>query len=149
MRYTGERSAAEDILHDSFLKIFDALGRFDFRGEAALYGWMRKVTVSCCVDQLRKNRLKTVSLEDGMEIRDEEDIGMEDVRGIPPETLMGMIEELPEGYRTVFNLFCLDGYSHREIASMLGIAEKSSSSQYARARALLSKKIKRYLDERV
>lgn len=148
MRYTGERSAAEDILHDSFLKIFDALGRFDFRGEAALYGWMRKVTASCCVDQLRRNRLKTVSLEDGMEIRDEEDIGMEDVRGIPPETLMGMIEELPEGYRTVFNLFCLDGYSHREIASMLGIAEKSSSSQYARARALLSKKIKRYLDER-
>jgi RNA polymerase sigma-70 factor (ECF subfamily) len=94
---------------------------------------------------LRKRRLKSVSLDDLPDLPEEEpDSG--EVRKIPPAVLMKMISDLPEGYRTVFNLFCMEGWSHRDIGLKLGIGEKSSSSQYSRARALLAKKIKEYLN---
>ena len=114
----GGRDEGEDALHDSFLKIFDKLDRFEYRSDAELAGWVRRVTVNHCLDILRKRRLKQVSLD-----------------------------SLPEGYRTVFNLFCLENWSHKEIGRKLGIGEKSSSSQYSRARALLAKKIKDYWNE--
>ncbi len=145
IRYMGSRDEAEDVLHDAFLKIFDKLDRFEFRSDAELGGWVRRVTVNHCLDLLRKRRLKSVSLDDLPDLPEEEpDSG--EVRKIPPAVLMKMISDLPEGYRTVFNLFCMEGWSHRDIGLKLGIGEKSSSSQYSRARALLAKKIKEYLN---
>lgn len=145
-RYLGDRAAAEDVLHDSFITIFDKLGKFDYRGEAALYGWMRSITVHKCLDVLKAGRRGPVPLDEGIGIPEEESPDAEGVRKIPPGELLRMIGELPEGYRTVFNLYFLDGWSHAEIARQLGIQEKSSSSQLFRARALLAKKIKNYLD---
>ena len=145
IRYMGSRDEAEDVLHDAFLKIFGKLDRFEFRSDAELGGWVRRVTVNHCLDLLRKRRLKSVSLDALPDLPEEEpDSG--EVRKIPPAVLMKMISDLPEGYRTVFNLFCMEGWSHRDIGLKLGIGEKSSSSQYSRARALLARKIKDYLN---
>lgn len=145
-RYVGDRDTAEDILHDSFITIFKKLDTLDFRGEEKLYGWMRRLTVNRCIDWLRRQKREPQPLDDSPDIPDEGGGGEpEGVRKIPPAVLFRMIEELPEGYRTIFNLFCLDGYSHAEIAGMLGIKEKTSSSQYFRARTLLAQKIKKYL----
>ena len=144
-RYTGDRDAAEDILHDSFMTIFKKLDGLDFRGEEKLYGWMRSIAVHQCIDWLRKRKRAPEPLDEVPDIPDEGGGEPEGVRKIPPEVLFRMIKELPDGYRTIFNLFCLDGYSHAEIAGMLGIKEKTSSSQYFRARALLAQKIKNYL----
>lgn len=145
-RYLGDRAKAEDVLHDSFITIFNKLGRFDYRGEAALYGWMRSIAVHKCLDVLRAARRGPVPLDEGIDLPEETGPDEDGVRKIPPEELVRMIGELPEGYRTVFNLFCLEGYSHAEIAEKLGIKENSSTSQYHRARALLAKKIKDYLE---
>lgn len=144
-RYVGDKDAAEDVLHDSFITIFKKLDTLDFRGEEKLYGWMRRIAVNRSIDWLRKQKRSPQPLDDDADIPDEGGGEPEGVRKIPPGVLFRMIEELPEGYRTVFNLFCLDGYTHEEIAGMLGIKEKSSSSQYFRARAMLAQKIKKYL----
>ena len=148
-RYTGDRDAAEDVLHDAFMSIFKSLGRFDFRGENALYAWMRKIAVNKSLDWLRRRARDPIPLEDERMPEYADDSGPEasDVRKIPLEALTKMISELPEGYRTIFNLFCIEGWSHAKIAKELGIKENSSSSQYNRARAQLAKKIKEYLNE--
>lgn len=144
-RYTGSREAAEDVLQDSFIKIFSSIGSFRYRGEGSLYAWLQRIVVNRSVDWLReRKRSGTLSLEEARTASDT-DIGHSDVEAIPEDVLAGMIESLPDGYRTVFNLFAIDGYSHREIGRMLGIKEKSSSSQYFRARALLADKIKEYM----
>ena len=148
IRYLGRRDEAEDALHDCFLKIFDKLDRFEYRSEAELAGWMKRVTVNHCIDTLRKRHLRNVSLDSAGDFPQEDALGSDEVSTVPPAVLMELISSLPDGYRTVFNLFCLEGYPHREIGRMLGIGEKSSSSQYSRARALLAREIKKYLNER-
>lgn len=141
----GDREMAEDVLHDSFITIFRKIDDIEDRGEERLYAWMRRIAVNKCIDIIRKRKKPILSLEEVRDLPDEVEQEPEGVRKIPPERLFRMIEELPEGYRTIFNLFCLDGYSHAEIAGMLGIKEKTSSSQYFRARSLLAQKIKDYL----
>ena len=148
-RYTGDRDSAEDVLHDSFISIFNSLGRFDFRGEKALYAWMRRIAVNKSCDWLRRRARGPVPLDDVSLPDYADDSGPEasDIGRIPMEVLTKMITDLPEGYRTIFNLFCIEGWSHARIAKELGIKENSSSSQYNRARAQLAKKIKAYLNE--
>ena len=143
----GDRDDAEDVLHDAFLKIFDRLDRFEYRSDAELAGWVRKVTVNYCLDLLRKRRLRQLPLEAVPESSVAEEPEEDRVRKIPPGALMKMVSSLPDGYRTVFNLYCFEDWSHKEIGRTLGIGEKSSSSQYSRARALLAKKIKEYWNE--
>ena len=95
------------------------------------------------LDWLRKEKRNgTVPIE---ETRTSAEVDEDEVAVVPEDVLAGMVEDLPDGYRTVFNLFAIDGYSHREIGKMLGIKEKTSSSQYFRARALLAGKIKEYI----
>lgn len=142
-RYTGSREAAEDVLQDAFIKVFASIKSFRYRGEGSLYAWIRRVVINQSLDWLRARRKDmTVPIE---ESRTTEEISQDDVSVIPEEVLAGMVEKLPDGYRTVFNLYAMDGYSHREIGEMLGIKEKTSSSQYFRARALLAAKIKQYI----
>lgn len=144
-RYLGSQADAEDVLHDSFITIFKKIDDTDFRGEDKLYAWMRRVAVNKCIDSLRRRKHDPLPLDEAPDIPDSGGPEPEGLRKIPPGVLFGMIEALPEGYRTVFNLFSLDGYSHAEIAEMLGIKEKTSSSQYLRARRLLAQKINDYL----
>lgn len=145
LRYVADRATAEDLLHDSFLKIFGSLDRFTYRGKGSLRAWMERVTVNTTLEWLRqRSRLEEEPIEESRSVRLAEDESAVDVERIPARELMRLIEELPEGYRVVFNLFYVEGYSHAEIARMLGIKEKSSSSQLFRARALLARKIRDY-----
>ena len=142
-RYTGSQDAAEDVLQDSFIKVFSSIGTFRYKGEGSLYAWIRKIVINRSLDWLRlQKRNGTVPID---EARSSSEIEEKDIGPIPEDVLARMVEELPDGYRTVFNLFAIDGYSHREIGRMLGIKEKTSSSQYFRARALLAGKIKEYI----
>lgn len=145
LRYVGDRDAAQDLLHDGFLKIYASFDKFTWRGEGSLRAWMERVMVNTVLQQLRRNDALTHTTElEGIEESYEEP-GASDVEVIPQKVLMSFISELPEGYRTVFNLYTFEEKSHKEIARMLGINEKSSASQLFRAKGALAKRIKEYL----
>lgn len=148
LRYAGERAAAEDLMHDAFVRIYGAFDKFSYRGAGSLRAWMERIAVNVALEWLRtRKKLRAIGLDEGRaaaEPADEPDVA--EVARIPREVLMRFVAELPDGYRTVFNLFCIEGYSHRDIARMLGIGEKSSSSQLFRAKGLLARKIKAYME---
>jgi RNA polymerase sigma-70 factor (ECF subfamily) len=145
LRYTGNKDVAQDLLHDGFLKIYASFDKFTWRGEGSLRAWMERVMVNTALQHLRKNDVltRTTELEEIEESY--EDADPSDVEIIPQKVLMNFISELPEGYRTVFNLYALEEKSHKEIAQILGINEKSSASQLFRAKGVLVKRIKEYL----
>lgn len=146
IRYVGREDIAEDILHDSFIKIFREIGKFKYQGEGSLRAWMDRITINTALEWLRDNRkIEFISLENEYNLADEP--SYTDTEKIPRDKLMQLINELPDGYRTVFNLFCIEEYSHKEIAAKLKINEKSSSSQLLRAKRLLATKINEYIKE--
>ena len=149
VRYVGDRATAEDLMHDAFLKIYGAFDRFTFRGAGSLRAWIERITVNVALEWLRnRNRIGMVELDEGRaaaSLADSEPDPAQVAR-VPREVLMRFVAELPDGYRAVFNLYCIEGLPHREIARLLGINEKSSSSQLFRARSLLARKIKAYLE---
>ncbi|MGN1215127.1 MAG: RNA polymerase sigma factor [Candidatus Cryptobacteroides sp.] len=143
-RFIRDRSELHDVLQDGFLRIFGSLGSFEYRGEGSLRAWARQIVVNEALKRLR-GRKKTTSLEYMPEIPDQSDEQPEEgVESIPAKELQRMIQELPDGYRTIFNLYVIEQKSHKEIASMLGITESTSASQLHRARAILARKIKDY-----
>ena len=129
-RYVVDSAAVKDILQDSFIKVFSKLDRFDYRGEGSLKAWMSRIVVNDSLKSLRNaGRLTYVE-----ELPDtEEDGEMDSMPKVPVKELAEMIKSLPDGYRTVFNLFVFES-----------IKEDSSASQFFRARAMLAKKIKEY-----
>lgn len=142
-RYVPDRADVKDILQDAFVKMFGAVDRFEFRGEGSLRAWASRIVVNGALTSLRKKGRFTV-VDELPDVTDDEPVQAEKV---PPAVLQGFIQALPDGYRTVFNLFVFEKKSHREIADMLGIKEDSSASQYFRARAQLAKQIKTYIKE--
>lgn len=147
LRYAGDRDTAEDLMHDGFLKIFSSFDKFTWYGEGSLRAWMERVMANTCLQYLRKNDILgyAMGLDEVPEIYDTP--SDEDVRQIPEKVLMQFISELPTGYRTVFNLYMFEDKSHKEIAEMLHINEKSSASQLFRAKATLAKRIKEWMKE--
>ena len=146
LRYAGDRATAEDLLHDAFLKIYGAFSKIEYRGAGSLRAWMERVTVNVALEWLRtRNRLGCVELDEGRAAALPDEPSAEEASRVPRDVLMRFVSELPDGYRAVFNLYCIEEYSHREIAQMLGINEKSSSSQLFRARTLLARRIRDYL----
>ena len=145
LRYTGDREVAQDLMHDGFLRIYDSFDKFTWRGEGSLRAWMDKVMVNMALQFLRKNDVmnRAMPIEEVAETVGESEAS--DMETIPQSVLMQFIQELPEGYRTVFNLYTFEDKSHREIAEMLGINEKSSSSQLFRAKGVLAKRVKEWL----
>ena len=142
-RYTGDVDAAHDVLHDGFIKIFT---HFTFRGECALSTWVTRVMVTQAIDYLRKQQRFSqlvVNEEQLPDIPDEAGIAETGGR-ISEEMLMAFVAELPDGCRTVFNLYVFEEKSHKEIAEILHIKEHSSTSQLHRAKCLLIKRIKEY-----
>ncbi len=153
LRYLSSREAAEDLLHDGFIKIFSSINKFTYRGKGSLRAWLTRVMVNMAVEHLRKEKaFIKVSIIDNMEINSREcdynSPNNELFSKVPREKVMELISKLPDGYRTVFNLFVIEGLSHREIANMLGINEKSSSSQLLRAKSALAKSINEYIKEK-
>lgn len=143
LRYVPDRSAVKDILQEAFLRIFDAVDRFEYRGEGSLRSWACRIVVNGALKSLR-GQGKLQYVEDLPDVPEEEDVP---VQQVPAAVLQRLIQELPDGYRTVFNLYVFEKKSHREIAGLLGIKEDSSASQFFRARALLARQIKAYLKE--
>ena len=144
-RYTGDVDAAHDVLHDGFIKIFT---HFTFRGECALSTWVTRVMVTQAIDYLRKQQRFSqlvVNEEQLPDIPDEAGIAETGGR-ISEEMLMAFVAELPDGCRTVFNLYVFEEKSHKEIAEILHIKEHSSTSQLHRAKCLLIKRIKEYTE---
>ena len=143
LRYVPQRDDAEDVVHDSFVKIFSTIHRFEYRGEGALKGWILRIVANEAISFMKKN--SRLSLVDDVpeEVGEEEEPAVEKV---PPAELTRMIGELPDGYRMVLNLFVFEQKSHREIAQQLGIKESTSASQYLRAKKLLATKINEFLN---
>ena len=128
LRYTKQREEAEDLLQEGFIKVFQKIS--SFKAEGSLEGWIRRVMVNTALDYLRQQKMQWTDLEDVVEAGDEPVIGHE----IGASELMAELQKLPIGYKTVFNLHAIEGYSHKEIGGMLGISEGTSKSQYSRAR---------------
>ncbi len=137
-RYIRESDRARDLVHDTFLKAWDSLGSFHPRRTGSLGAWLSQIAAHLSVDELRRRKL--LVLEDASFVgwAGEASIDETRLRQAPVEELIELIAALPEGYRAVFNLFCLDGLSHREIARLLGITEKTSQTQYLKARHKLA-----------
>lgn len=140
LRYSKDREQAEDVLQDGFVKVFMKLA--DFKSEGSLEGWIRRVMVNTALDQLRKNGklLGDISTDDVAYKLEHNDPIEENLMA---EDLMKLVLAMPEGYKVVFNMFAIEGYSHAEIAATLGITESTSKSQYSRAKAYLRERIER------
>ena len=137
------------VLQDSFVKIFSSLDKFEFRGEGSLKAWMRQVSVNEALKLIRRRkRNDTVEYKWDLPDTQEEDDPEPDVAEVPPSVIQKMIQALPEGYRTVLNLYAFEEKSHKEIAGLLGISESTSASQLHRARALLARQINEYKKKR-
>ena len=132
VRYTGDREVAQDVLHDGFLNIFRSFSQFTYKGEGSLKAWLARIMVNEALGYLRKKASTN------------QEVIVEELPDVPQSVLMQFIKELPDGYRTVFNLYVLEEKGHKEIAEMLGITEHTSSSQLYRAKTLLMKKINDY-----
>jgi len=139
LRYMGEREAAEDVLQDGFVTLFTKIESYS--GEGSFEGWARKIFANTALMSLRKKDVlkQTEDVSAAWDITSDSPSAIE---SIGYNELMKMIAELPPGFRTVFNMYILEGYSHKEIAKALGVSEATSRSQLQRARSMLQSKIK-------
>jgi len=138
MRYAASRTDAEDILQMGFVKMFQKITYF--KNEGSFEGWVRRIMVNTAIELYRKNvrLLHTVELEGVVEVDDANALSQ-----LAVKDLMQLVQNLPDGYRMVFNLYAIEGYSHKEIAEQLGISEGGSKSQLSRARNYLQEKIRK------
>ena len=139
LRYVGERGIAEDILQDGFVTLFTRLD--DFRGQGSFEGWARRIFVNTALMYLRKKDALRMS-DDIDSARHLASGGVSQTESIGYKELMRLITSMPPGFRTIFNMYVIEGYSHKEIAGMLGISETTSRTQLSRARTWLQNKIK-------
>ena len=139
LRYSASKEEAEDVLQDAFVKAFKNLKAYS--GEGPLGAWLRKIAVNTALEQYRKNKsLKNFGvLIDITETKIEVDDNA--IEQLELEDLLLKIQALPTGFRTVFNLYAVEGYTHKEIGELLGISDGTSKSQYSRARVLLREMI--------
>lgn len=141
-RYIVNNEDVKDVLQDSFLKIFSGIASFEYRGRGSLKGWITKITVNETLKFLQKNnRFEFVEISEQEHDKPDEE---PDIDALPSSVLFNLIRELPDGYRTIFNLYVIENKSHKEIAKLLDIKESTSASQLHRAKSLLATKIRQY-----
>lgn len=134
LRYTNNYEEAQDVLQDGFIKVFNKLSKFVNKG--SLEGWVRRIMVNTALDHYRKNKKFQKDIEiDAVSFKLEKKEYI--VESINAQDLLKIIQTIPEGYRVVFNLFAIEGYSHKEIAEQLGVTESTSKSQFSRAKKML------------
>lgn len=138
LRYASCEASADDILQDTFIKIFDQLKNYQDNGNIG--GWMYRITVNTALQAYRKQKRRN-NHEDTFSKENVSHVNNESLENLKMEALLQRIQELPEGYRVIFNLRAIEGYTHREIAEMLEISEGTSKSQYARAKKHLQVQI--------
>ena len=144
LRYMGEREKAKDVLHDGFITLFSKLG--DYRGEGMFEGWARRIFVTACLMQIRKTDIlkQTVQIDGETPTAGSSlELDPQETAKLDADRLMELIVSMPEGFRTVFNLYAIEGYSHKEIAETLGLSEGGCRSQLCRARVWLQERLKK------
>ncbi|MDR2232301.1 MAG: sigma-70 family RNA polymerase sigma factor [Tannerella sp.] len=139
MRYVSDRETARDLLQDGFIKLFTSLNLY--AGKGPFEAWMRMIFVNVAIEHLRKKDI----LRDTSDLENIPEISMDEtvVSSLTEEAIMDLVRQLPNGYRTIFNLFAVEGYSHREIGEKLNISEATSRSQYNRARQWLRDRLEK------
>ena len=150
LRYIEDREEARDLMHDCMIKAMDNFKSFRYVSEGSLYAWLSRITVNMAINRLKESsRFRQISFEQvsGDELENALEPDAESVRKIPDGVLDKLIAELPPVRRTVFNMYCIDGYSHHDIARALGITERTSTSVLAKARASLKKALMNYTDK--
>jgi RNA polymerase sigma-70 factor (ECF subfamily) len=144
LRYANNADDAQDLLQEGFIKVFRNLHRF--RAEGSFEGWIRRVFVNSSIEHFRKKSVELSKVSD----KEENTIEDQDISALDQlaeRDIVKLIQDLSPGYRTVFNLYVVEGYSHKEIGELLGISEGTSKSQLARARSILQKKVAQYLSD--
>ena len=135
LRYTKDHDEAQDVLQMGFIKVFEKLDTYN--GEGSLEGWIRRVVVNTALDNIRKNKKNNENIDiekvDFL-LANNDANALDDLKA---EDLLKIIQQMPTGFRTVFNMYAIEGYSHKEIAEQLGITVNTSKSQYSRARVCL------------
>ena len=145
-RYIGDEEDAKDLMLDTLIQALDKIESYKYSGKGSLYAWISRIAINKAINQLKRHKWRIVHMDLWIKDNIPEPTENEMV-AIPKEKLRDWISELPDLRRTVFNLYCIDGYSHQEIGKMLGISETGSSSVLAKARKQLKEKIKQYLKE--
>ncbi len=141
-RYIPDDDKMKDVLQESLIKIFTQIDQFQYQGKGSLKAWISRVTVNEALNQLRKDKNATLIIQEERlpDLPDEEP----DVSGLSADTIIKLLGKLPPGYRTVINLFVIEGKSHKEIGKILGITPSTSASQFHRAKNMLAKIIEEY-----
>lgn len=143
LQYAGSHDEARDVLQESFIKIFISL--HTFKGGGSFEGWMRRIVVNTALEKHRNRYYLNKVNDPGFNDETLAELGTADVSNMESDELLGFIMELPPKYRMVFNLYALEGYSHKEIAEMLNISAGTSKSNLSRARGILQKKVEIYM----
>lgn len=145
-RYSGSADDAKDLMQDVLIKVFDKISTFKYFGKGSLYAWISRVAVNAALNDIRGRKLLFISLEKVLPDSTPDPLA-EEVERIPHEKLLELISGLPQTQRAIFNMYCIEKYSHKEIAAMLNITETGSASMLAKARARLKKRINDYIRE--
>lgn len=143
LRYADNADDAQDLLQEGFIKVFKNLDKFRYEG--SFEGWMRRVFVNTSIEHFRKKvNLNSITERDEAGI---EDASWSALDNLAEKDIVQLVQELSPGYRTVFNMYVIEGFSHKEIADILGITEGTSKSQLARAKGILQKKVTEQIDK--
>ena len=142
-RYARNQPEAEDMLQDAFISIFNHINQFKSVG--SFEGWLKKITVNAAISVLQKRKVRIVAISEDQHELESPDFNV--LSALDTEELLKLIRQLPDGYRMIFNLYVIEGYSHDEIAGMLKIKTATSRSQLSKARAMLKEKI--YLTQKI
>jgi RNA polymerase sigma factor (sigma-70 family) len=144
LRYAGNVEEAEDILQEGFIKIFNKIG--SYRGEGSFEGWIRRIFVNTAIEHFRKKTYLQPITE--MEESTVEGKYLSVLDTLAEKDIIQLVQQLSPGYRTVFNMYVVEGYTHRQISEILGISEGTSKSQLSRAKLILQDLVKTFIDKR-
>jgi RNA polymerase sigma factor (sigma-70 family) len=141
-RYAANEDEAKDLLQEGFIKVFDNLGKY--RGESSLQTWVSRIMINNAINQYNKaKKISWVTLEpsDEFDLAESEEEAASAIDTLDADEVMALIQKLPTGYRTILNLYAVEGYTHKQISEILGIAEGTSKSQLSKARILLKQEL--------
>ena len=147
-RYLGDEDEAKDLMLETLVQALDKIGTYRYIGEGSLYAWLSRIAINKAINRLRRHRWRMVPLDPMVHDDVPDDVPdptEEEMALVPPEKLREWIGALPDLRRAVFNLYCIEGHLHKEIAGMLGISERGSTSVLAKAKKQLKEQIKDYL----
>jgi RNA polymerase sigma-70 factor (ECF subfamily) len=144
LRYAGNSEEAQDILQDGFIKVFRKLS--SFRGDGSFEGWIRRIFVNTAIEQFRRKRyLQPVTEKEENTI---EGHYLSVLDNLAEKDILELVSQLSPGYRTVFNMYVVEGYTHKEIGDQLGISEGTSKSQLSRAKVILQEMVKQFIENK-